>query len=115
MAFNPQQLQDITTMMEEHLKSIRPEPEIRHQLDIGWRHDGQSVYLYEIRPQWNDETIIRHYDYAKATWVEKRKLWKIFWLRASLKWEAYEPLLTVGNLQRFLIEVEKDPLGAFKG
>jgi hypothetical protein len=30
------------------------------------------------------------------------------------KWERCEPLEWIGNLQRFLIAVEKDPKGCFK-
>ena len=37
------------------------------------------------------------------------------WPRANGKWIRYEPLEWTGNLQRFLIEVEKDPHHCFKG
>ncbi|WP_442399063.1 DUF3024 domain-containing protein [Marinomonas spartinae] len=27
---------------------------IRNQLDLGWRLENQSVYIYETRPVWNN-------------------------------------------------------------
>jgi hypothetical protein len=115
MAFTPQQLAEITAMMDAHIAAHRPPENIRPQLDLGWRHEGQSVYLFEIRPQWNNKSIIRQEDFAKATWVAAKKQWNVFWMRANGKWFRYEPLEWTGNLQRFLVEVEKDPHHCFKG
>ena len=115
MAFTEQQLSEITAMMDHYIAEHRPPEHIRPQLDIGWRRDKQSVFLFEIRPQWNDKSVTRHDDFAKATWVETKKQWNIFWMRASGRWFRYEPLEWAGNLQRFLLEVEKDPYGCFKG
>lgn len=115
MAFTGEQAAQIEKLMEAYITSHRPPEHIRPQLDLGWRHKGQSVYLFEIRPQWNDKSIIHHHDFAKATWVEAKKQWNIYWLRANGKWERYEPLEWTANLQRFLMEVEKDLYGCFKG
>ena len=102
-------------MMDKFVEKTRPPADIRHRLDIAWRLENQSVYLFEIRPQWNNKDVCHQYDYAKATWVQTQKHWKIFWKRANLKWHTYEALESAGNLQRFLIEVEKDPYACFKG
>lgn len=42
---------------------------IRADLDIGYRISGQSVEILEIRPQWNDRSIIHQHPIAKATYV----------------------------------------------
>ena len=102
-------------MMDRYLEENRPPEDIRRQLDVGWRLEGQSVYVFEIRPQWNNKNIYHHYDFAKATWVEAQKHWKIFWMRSNGKWYRYDALESAGNLQRFLIEVEKDPYHFFRG
>jgi hypothetical protein len=115
MAFTQEQLAQIEAMMENYITTNRPPADIRKELDLGWRYEKTSVYLFEIRPQWDNKAIIRHEDFAKATWVETKKLWNIKWLRANGKWERYPPLECTGNLQRFLIEVEKDPYHCFKG
>jgi hypothetical protein len=64
----------------------RPPEEIRPQLDIGWRIERQSVFIYEIRPAWNNPSEIRHYDFAKATYVKMGNYWKVYWLRQDMKW-----------------------------
>jgi hypothetical protein len=110
-----EQINDISLMMDKFIKLHRPHPDIRHNLDIGWRMKDQSVYLFEVRPQWDNEAILHKYDYAKATWVQSRKHWEIFWMGANGKWHRYKELESVGNLQRFLIETERDPYYCFQG
>ena len=97
------------------LEANRPSPEIRPELDLGWRIEGQSVFLFEIRPRWDDPSVIDHYSFAKATYVKARNEWKVYWLRASLKWDPYPPLKVVKKLGRFLKEVDDDPHHCFRG
>ena len=52
---------------------------------------------------------------AKATYVRTRDLWKIFWMRADLKWHGYEPVPTVGSIDKFLAVVNEDRYGCFFG
>lgn len=49
------------SMIEVQLKSFvdakRPKDEdVRKQLDFGYSWDGQTAFLFEIRPQWNGQT-----------------------------------------------------------
>lgn len=76
MAFSDTQSQQVSTMMNAWLETNRPPEHIRPQLDLGWRIEKQSVFVYEIRPQWNDPSIINHYDFGKATWVERAREWR---------------------------------------
>ena len=115
MALTPQQIHDVTAMMDAYIARIRPPEKIRHELDIGWRLENQFVFIFELRPQWKNKKVIITYDFAKATWIQTRKHWNIYWMRGNLKWDRYGPLESTVNLQRFLIEVEKDPYGCFQG
>ena len=115
MSFTAVQIEQISAMLDTYRKENRPPEQIRPKLDIGWRLDKQTVYLFEIRPRWNDPSVIDHHDFAKATWVDSAKEWRIYWMRASLKWYRYDALPSVGNLQRFLLELSKDPYGCFRG
>lgn len=58
-------------MKDEYIEEHRPPEEIRSKLDIDWRLEDQSVYLFGIRPDWRNPEVIRQLDYAKATWVRK--------------------------------------------
>jgi hypothetical protein len=106
---------DVIATMEAYLDSERPPVEIRPQLDIGYELVGQSVILNEIRPTWNAPHEIHHQPYAKATYVKSRNLWKVYWMRASLKWDAYDSKPTVKTLRAFPKLVDEDKYVCFKG
>lgn len=115
MAFNDLDRKRIEKAMDGFLAKRRPPPHIRPKLDIGYRLNGQSVELFEIRPQWDDPSIIRQYPFAKATYVRTQNLWRVFWKRANLKWHGYEPAATVEAIDEFLAAVDADPYGCFFG
>lgn len=108
------------SMIEVQLKSFvdakRPkDEEVRKQLDFGYSWDGQTVLLFEIRPQWNDPTNILELPFAKLRFVKASKIWKLYWMRGSGKWEAYEPKPESANLQLLLDEIDHDGYGCFFG
>ena len=88
---------------------------MRDQLDFGYRIEGQSVILFEIRPVWNNPQEKREAPFAKATWVKSRKVWKIFWQRADMQWHTYEPDPQVRSLETFLDIVQRDDYACFFG
>ena len=106
---------NITQTLEKYIALIRPEPSIRPRLDIGYELTGNSVFLVEIRPAWNNPFDIQKHPYAKATFVKSKKAWKIYWMRANLKWYPYDPTPIVRSLAAFLKIVDKDAYGCFKG
>ncbi len=94
----------------------RPKEEsVREQLDIGYTYNGKSLEIQEIRPQWNDPSIIHRYSVAKATFIKSRKLWKLYWKRASGKWESYEPKPEVISIEAVLETIEEDAYHCFWG
>ena len=88
MAFNDLDNKRIENAMATFLTKRRPPPHIRSQVDIGYRLIGQSIEIFEIRPQWDDPSIIREHSFAKATYVRTQNLWKVFWKRSDLKWHG---------------------------
>lgn len=42
-------------------------------------------------------------------------VWKIYWMRADLKWHSYSPAPTVGSIEKFLELVEIDKHACFLG
>lgn len=100
---------------EAFLARRRPQEEIRNRLDIAVRRSGQSVVIVEIRPAWDNPSEIRENPVAKATYVQTRKTWRIFWKRTDLKWHGYEPAREVQTIEEFFQVVEKDAHGCFWG
>lgn len=93
----------------------RPPQHIRDQLDIGYRIEGQSIEIFEIRPDWRDGSVRRESPVAKATFVRIKGIWKVFWMRADQKWHSYEPKAQVNTLKEFLGAVDRDAHGCFFG
>ena len=115
MAFDEFARKRIEATVAAYVQKRRPPVHIRPQLDIGFRISGQSVEIFEIRPAWNRPTEILNEPVAKATFVNTRDVWKVFWQRADLKWHSYAPVPTVGTIDRFLELVDADPRGCFWG
>ncbi len=115
MAFDLSKSPEIIQMMEKYIDSIRPEPEIRPKLDMSYELTDHSLFLLEIRPAWNNPRIILREPYAKATFVQSKNIWKIYWMRGNLKWYPYDPKPTVKKLSDFLKIVDEDAYHCFKG
>lgn len=106
---------EITKLLYEFVEDHRPPAEVRDQLDIGYRVENQSVFIVEIRPDWQKPGEKREFPVAKATYVKSNRLWKVFWMRADLKWHLYEPHPYALDIKDFLDVVGEDKLGCFWG
>lgn len=116
MAFSEFETKRCEQIVGRYIEDRRPTPNIRPELDFGFRIFGQSVELFEIRPVWRGAPGEKmEHAVAKATYVKVRSVWKVFWQRANLKWHSYEPNPEVNSLEDFLAVVERDEYGCFYG
>lgn len=115
MAISEFEIKKCEKELEAFMKVHRPPAHIRSQLDLGYRISGQSVEIFEIRPQWNNPAQFREQAVAKATFVKTQNCWKIFWQRADLKWHGYDPAPSVKSLKEFLDIVGEDKHACFFG
>ncbi len=115
MAINVLQTVEIIEVMENFIDRIRPEEEIRPQLDFGYSIEDQSIILFEIRPQWDNPEIICEFPFAKTTFVKKANNWKVFWMQSDLKWHSYTIEPTVKTLKDFTELVGEDTHHCFFG
>ena len=90
-----------------------PPPHLCDQLDLGYTMEGQSIEIFEIRPDWKDDSVQQESPVAKATFVRTKGIWKVFWMRADLKWHSYEPKAEVNTMKEFLGAVDRDEHGCF--
>lgn len=100
--------------MKNYLDKVRPEESIRDQLDLGSKIERQSIELFEIRPVWNYPSQTMHVLYAKTTYIKTKNKWKMFWMRADLKWHCYTPNFYVNNLKEALEIIDIDKHGCVK-
>ena len=98
------------------MEKRRPPPELRAQIDIGFRVEGQSIVIFELHPDWMDgSAAMLERTLAKATYSKKTALWAIYWMKADLKWHRYPPVPAVGKLEAFISILDKDEHGSFWG
>lgn len=102
-------------LVAQFIERRRPPLHIRAEIDLGFRIDGQSVAIFEVRRHWRDESDMLERPIAKATYNKTKRNWKVFWRRADLKWHSYKPNAEVSSIEGFLEVVQKDEHGCFFG
>lgn len=116
MAFNDIELARINRALAVFMETRRPPEAIRHQLDMSFRIDGQSIELFEIRPRYRGEAGETHESpFAKLTYVRTQSVWKLYWMKSDLKWHSYDPWPESKTIDPLLDIVAADKHGCFFG
>ncbi len=58
-------------VIENYIKAIRPPEEIRDQVDISYRIEKQSLFIFEIQPNWQDQILKRKLTLLKLLSLKK--------------------------------------------
>jgi len=104
------------SLIKKYVESLRPDDlKIREQLDSGYSYDGKKFILYEIRPVWMHPGEIQHIEYAKIRYYKSRQEWNLYWMRASGKWELYEPFPESTHLEKMISIIKEDKYACFYG
>ena len=103
------------TKIKNEVEMMRPPLHIRPKLDVGYSFEKYSLELFEIRPDWKDKSVIRKHSFAKAKFIKSQNVWRIYWKRASGKWELYEEEPEVVDVTEFFRIVNEDKLNVFMG
>ena len=114
MAFGEFELKQIENAVGELCKRRFP-AHPREQLRTVYAVTGHDVTVYEERPRWDRAGEWISHGIAKFKYNRTRNVWKLYWMRADLKWHLYEPLLESRTINRLFAEVDKDPHGTFIG
>ena len=85
------------------------------QLYIDYRIEEQALYLFEVRPKWDDPEIKIEIMVAKLWYIKKESIWKLYWQRQNMKWQQYEPNGTNQEMAPLLKEAWDDPHACFWG
>ena len=115
MAISEFEIKRYEKIVNQYIDKHRPPEHLRDQVDLAFRIEGQSVFIFEVREVWNRPGEKMESPIAKATFVKKKKSWKIYWQRADLKWHRYEPTPEVKTIEEFLTVVEEDDYCCFWG
>jgi len=104
------------SIIKNFVESLRPKSiEFREKIDIGYSYDGKNAILFEIRPQWNDPKEKQQNEFAKIRYYKSRKEWSLYWMRASGKWEIYQPFSKSTYLDKIIEIIKEDKYACFFG
>jgi len=103
--------------VESYVQDKRPPIEMRSKLDLGFSFSRNTFELFEVRPVWSspDPNDYQKSSFAKFRYVKTQKVWKLYWQRASGKWQSYDPLPQSSNIDSILECIEADIYGCFYG
>lgn len=113
MAFNDLDRKRVEKQVDTFIESRRPPVELRDQLDLAYRLDGQTIDIFEKRRSLRGHPV--ETPVARLRFVKSRKAWKLYWMRADLKWHGYEPFPESPSLEVLLREIDEDPNACFFG
>lgn len=114
MAFAELELKRIDRTVGELCRRRCP-PRLRDQVRLEYRVTRHEVLVYETRPAFRDPSRWIEHGIAKLRFVRAAGEWQLFWQRASLKWQRYEPLASGRDLHDLVAEIDRDPHGCFFG
>jgi len=115
MSFSEFELGRYRQILDEYMEQRRPPAQLRGQIDVSYRIDGQSVEIFVMRPSYMDPSQKMKEPIAKAIYVMKGDIWKVYWQRADLKWHGYTPAPEVATLEDFIEIIQSDQHGCFWG
>jgi hypothetical protein len=102
--------------IKNYVESLRPEDlEIRKQIDIGYTYNTNVVNLFEIRPQWDNPSESLNMEFARIKHVKSKKIWRLYWMRASGKWQLYAPFPESTHLSKIIAIIKEDKHSCFFG
>lgn len=116
MPFTESEIAEHTALIEERFWSRRRPPlHLREKIREGQRLEGLNIELFFARPSFFRPGEIIEEDIARIQWVRARKIWKLYWKRADLKWHRYDPHPEAATLAEALRVIDEDACCCFFG
>ena len=113
MAFGNPEFELIDSLVGGLCRKLN-QPKIK-ELNIEYRVVQHDVIIYEERSAWDQPDEIIETPAAKFRFNKSKNVWRLFWMRADLKWHSYQSLSSSVSLRKLVNEVEADPYGCFWG
>lgn len=115
MAFSEFELASNLKALGAFLERRRPPENLRSKVDLGFSIVGHTIDLFEIRPAWGNRRKTDQDPFARIRFVRTAREWRLYWMRANLKWYRYEPDHVYNSLADALKAVDDDLDGCFFG
>ena len=105
------------SMIQSYVIGKRPSVEIRDRLDYGFKYEKNAYEIFEVRPVWNsrDPSDYQKLSFVRIRYIKSTRIWKLYWMRGSGKWELYKPFPESTSLDKLLTTIDNDAFGCFYG
>lgn len=77
------------------------------ELATGGKCDG--IPRWDKQTEWTDTPV------AKLKFIRSANKWRLYWMRADMKWHEYPGLSPSNRLEDLVQEIDDDPLACFFG
>ena len=114
MPFSEIELKLIDKHVGELCRTLVP-ARVQNQLRYKYRVEGLNVFIAEDRPRWDKPEEWLALDFVKLKFIRTSNVWKLYWKRASGKWQLYEPNSENKNLANLVRTIKEDRFGCFFG
>jgi len=86
---------------------------LRDKLCLMYTVKGHEVVIVERRPRWDNQTEWIETPVAKLKFIRSANKWRLYWIRADMKWHEYSGLSPSNRLEDLVQEVDADPMACF--
>lgn len=114
MALTELELKRCERDLDAFLSRRRPPLSVRQKADLGYQITGHNIELIETCAVWNNPSERLENPFAKITYVRTANTWKLYWKRASGKWQAHAPH-EFRLFEMALLAVDRDERQCFFG
>lgn len=114
MAFSEMDLKRIEQTVGAFCDKCSP-VELKDKLRLVYVGKGHEVIIAERRPRWDNQTEWTESTVAKLKFIRSAGKWRLYWMRADMKWHEYPGLSSSRRLDDLVQEIDADPLACFFG
>jgi len=107
MAFTKMEREEYENLVSNLIEARRMQA-TENGFDLGYIFNNQSIELFEIHPSTHNEQGFFNLSVAKITFIRTTNIWKIYWMRGSLKWQSYRRNPAANKLSEALFIVNED-------
>jgi hypothetical protein len=111
---SPFQVTRVSKILEAFCDDRVP-PEVRDQVELRFRFEGNSVILFERRPAFQRPGDWTEIQIARFRYFVGRQEWALFWSDRNSKWQRYDLIPDSPSFEDLLTEVDSDPTCIFWG
>jgi Protein of unknown function (DUF3024) len=114
MAFSELELKQIGQTVGEFCRKHSP-VHLRDKLRLEYAVKGHEVVIFERRPKWDNTKEWTESPVAKLKFIRSANKWRLYWMRADLKWHEYPGPSSSERIDDLVQEIDSDPHACFFG